>query len=237
MKTFFLKSALSLMLWADISSPPAQDRSSASNASVDFQQRDPALTQYGAVDAAARWDRNVISVCWLNHPEFLTERVLVQRAVQSTWMESSSLVFTGWGNCTQKGADVAIQVADDSSAPRSYVGKNVVGRSPSMWLNFTFKSWGASCQATRTACIKAIAVHEFGHAAGFEHEQLQADAPKACVEHLKQSRSWEVLDHKIDALTPYDRDSIMNYCNGIWLNNGALSPNDKKAILILFPRA
>ncbi|MDP9049494.1 MAG: M57 family metalloprotease [Acidobacteriota bacterium] len=237
MKGLSLKSASALILLTSMSSAPPQNTLSTAYATVDFRERDPSLIQYGAVNAAARWDRNSISVCWLDHPEFAAERDLVQQAINSTWTKSSSLIFTGWGNCTQKGADVQIQVADDPSAPRSYVGKNVIGRSPSMWLNFTFKLWGKTCQGTRTACIKAIAAHEFGHAVGFEHEQLQSDAPKACVDHLKKDRSWEVLDHKIDALTPYDPDSIMNYCNSIWLNNGSLSSNDKKAILILFPRA
>ena len=209
---------------------------------IDFREQDPVLTPYGAVNATERWDRNSITVCWLDHPEFASQRAWVEKAVRSTWMRASSVRFTGvssgaWGDCTQQGADITIQVSDNPLGPRSRVGKSSVGHSPSMWLNFTFASWGQSCRSKIESCIESIATHEFGHAAGFEHEQLQSDAPKACIDFLKKTGTWEVVDQKPTALTPYDPDSVMNYCNSIWLNNGQLSANYEKAILILFPLA
>jgi hypothetical protein len=201
--------------------------------SLVFQEHDPALSQYGAVNSDARWDRNAISVCWLDHPELSRQRQLVRQAVADTWMHASSIRFTGWGDCSQAGADLRIRV--DESGPRSYVGRNVIGQSPSMWLNFTFNSWSTDCKAAADNCIRSIAAHEFGHAAGFEHEQLQVDAPKKCVDHLKATGQWEKVGKPPTALTPYDPNSIMNYCNAIWNNNGTLSGNDIVAIRILFP--
>jgi hypothetical protein len=204
-------------------------------AGIAFEVIDPALAPYGAVDGEAVWTRAVISVCWLNHPEYSAERLWVREAIQRTWEEASGVQFTWWRDCsTSQAFDIPIYV--DESGPRSYVGQHVIGHSPAMWLNFSFATWGKDCQTRRESCIKAIAVHEFGHALGFQHEQLQADAPQACIDHLKQSGEWETVDKKPVALTPYDANSVMNYCNSIWANNGNLSPNDIRAIKVLFPQ-
>ena len=59
----------------------------------------------------------------------------------------------------------------------------------------------------RKSCIRSIGAHEFGHVAGFEHEQLQADAPQGCVDHLRQTGQWEIVNKPPTALTSYDKDS------------------------------
>ena len=60
--------------------------------------------------------------------------------------------------------------------------------------------------------------------------------PHKHVDHLKQTGEWENIYRPPTALTSYDKDSIMNYCNAIWNNNGRLSDGDVKAIQILFPK-
>src|ERR1700729_3286470 len=77
-----------------------QNNSPLVNATVNFMQHDPVLAQYGAVTADARWDRSVIDVCWLDHPEFASQRAWVQEAIKSTWMKSSGVIFAGWSDCT-----------------------------------------------------------------------------------------------------------------------------------------
>ena len=205
----------------------------AQNVGVTFEKIDPALSDYGAVDQSAIWRISTISVCWLNHPEFTDGRKWVREAVLETWEANSSAKFVGWRDCGSEGADIQILV--DESNPRSYIGTHALGHSPSMWLNFTFASWSPSCAEKQKDCIKATAAHEFGHAAGFAHEQLRSDAPQACKDHLRTTGEWELVDKAPNALTPYDPDSIMNYCNAIWNNNGKLSKNDISAIKILFP--
>lgn len=207
----------------------------AQDSGIDFPRVDQQLANYGSVDWSARWDRNVISVCWLDHPEFAQERRWVRDAVAKTWEANSGARLVGWRNCGSAGADVKITV--DDSNPRSYIGRHVLGHSPSMWLNFTFKAWSAACARDSERCIRAIAAHEFGHVLGFQHEQLRSDAPQACRDHLKARGEWEQVDTTPTALTPYDPDSIMNYCNAFWNNNGALSANDITAVQILFPKA
>ena len=92
-----------------------------------------------------------------------------------------------------------------------------------MVLNFEFKKWSQSCASMKENCVKAITVHEFGHALGFAHEQNRFDAPGE-YQQLKRGTSGDLL------LTPYDPRSVMNYCNPKYNNDGMLSTLDIAAV-------
>ncbi len=53
--------------------------------------------------------------------------------------------------------------------------------------------WSKSCRKSKEYCIRAIAVHEFGHAISLTHEQSRADAPGECAARASLPQSEVVL--------------------------------------------
>ncbi|WP_437994758.1 M12 family metallopeptidase [Sorangium sp. So ce185] len=163
------------------------------------------------------WPSNSIPVCWETSGSFATERAWVQDAVTTTWQANSAVTFTGWGACVPGSTGIRVGVSDVGPHAKA-LGSALSGVANGVVMNFTFQNWSTSCQSTREYCIRTIAVHEFGHALGFAHEQNRPDTPSWCDQ--EQGTDGDTL------LGAWDLDSVMNYCNPDWSGSGQLSEGD-----------
>lgn len=176
------------------------------------------------------WRSPIIPVCWSDwNSEHEEERLWVREAVQSTWARVSAVNFVGWERCTRSSPrGIRIKVSDEGPHTKG-LGTQLAGRAAGMVLNFSFNNWSQSCQgASRQSCIEVIAVHEFGHALAFAHEQNRPDTPSWCDEEKGSSGNL--------VIGAWDLDSVMNYCNPEWNGDGRLSATDIRAVRRLYGR-
>lgn len=145
-----------------------------------------------------------IPVCWsrFSSQTDRTARALVRAAVAESWERYGNVRFTGWENCLNAFGDGGLTVFAAPGRSNADIGGDV------------------RIDLTETR-LRAVAIHEFGHALGFIHEQARLDTPANCTEHDNDLREGGLGV----TLGPWDRYSIMSYCN-TWYAYGMLTKQD-----------
>ena len=59
---------------------------------------------------------------------------------------------------------------------------------------------------------RATSVHEFGHALGFDHEQVLGDKRSKACQQTKDEKEQAATRNTSQSITDYDPSSVMNYC-------------------------
>ncbi|WP_152602920.1 hypothetical protein [Caballeronia sordidicola] len=181
------------------------------------------------------WNSHRINVCWeYPYDWYATQREWVKEAVTSTWDANSDVTFVDWTQCPDfdspdKYLGIRLTITPGQPITRQ-LGEAGIGWRSNVQLNIDFNSWSPGCSdpSRLESCVKTVAVHEFGHLLAFNHEQYRTDTPQDCidrgVEDKDPGRGQGDPDYVI--FGPWDLNSVMNYCNPTWANNGQLSPVD-----------
>jgi len=208
----------------------------------------------GFVNTAVLWPNpQAIPVCWINLNEVDVEvPQTIESALQDSYQTFTNVRFTGFESCRAEDLaqkymikvlfkrltrDWAQIVPNALLGGMSFIGpneedfKDSFPESTTMVLytsvNGNLPPIGDAWRENAIKLHRNIAMHEFGHALGLEHEHLRPDAP-SCTADARQP-----LTEKRAYVGSYDPDSIMSYCRHRFATN--ITVLDIEAVNFLYP--